>query len=95
MHKHNSLHILRVDSSAQREQSITRKLGNEVVHRLMREHPGASLTVRDLADPIDFIDADWVRANLADPGERNEQQTAALVGSDRLVQELDAADVIV
>lgn len=34
MHKQNGLHILRVDSSVQREQSITRKLGDEVVRRL-------------------------------------------------------------
>jgi len=95
MHKHERFHILRVDSSVQRDQSITRKLGDEVVRRLMQEHPAATLTVRDLADPIDFIDADWVRANLTDPAERHEQQRAALAESDRLVEELDAADVIV
>jgi len=95
MHKHNRFRILRVDSSVQREQSITRKLGDEVVRRLLREHPGATLTVRDLADPIDLIDADWVRANLTDPAERHQQQRAALADSDRLVAELDAADVVV
>jgi len=95
MHKHNSFHILRVDSSVQREHSITRKLGDEVVRRLLREHPEATLTVRDLADPIDLIDADWVHANLTDPAERHEQQRAVLADSDRLVEELDAADVVV
>jgi FMN-dependent NADH-azoreductase len=95
MRRHNSLHILRVDSSAQREQSITRKLGDELVRRLMREHPEARLTVRDLADPIGFIDADWVHASLTHPAERHEQQRIALAESDRLVEELDAADVIV
>jgi FMN-dependent NADH-azoreductase len=95
MHKRNPFHILRVDSSVQRECSITRNLGDEVVRRLMREHPQATLTVRDLADPIDFIDADWVRANLTDPAERHPQQRAVLADSDRLVEELDAADVVV
>ena len=40
MHKHNSLHILRVDSSAQREQSITRKLGSEVDARVAKLEAG-------------------------------------------------------
>jgi FMN-dependent NADH-azoreductase len=95
MHKHNRFHILRVDSSVQRDQSITRKLGDEVVRRLLREHPGATLTIRDLTDPIDFIDADWVRANLTDPDERHEHQRVTLAASDRLVEELDEADVVV
>ena len=49
MRRHNGLHILRVDSSVQREKSITRKLGDAVVCRLMREPPEGRLTVRDLA----------------------------------------------
>jgi FMN-dependent NADH-azoreductase len=36
-----------------------------------------------------------VRANLTDPAERREQQHARLDVSDRLVAELDAADVVV
>ncbi len=95
MHKHERFHILRVDSSVQRDQSITRKLGDEVVRRLMQEHPAATLTVRDLADSIELIDANWVRASLTDPAKRHEQQRAALAESDRLVEELDAADVVV
>jgi len=95
MPERNGFRILRVDSSVQRKQSITRKLGDEVVRRLMRQHPQARLTVRDLADPIDLIDADWVHANFTDPAERQERQRAALAGSDRLVAELDAADVVV
>jgi len=95
MRNRESFHILRIDSSVQREHSITRKLGNEVVRRLMLEHSDATLTVRDLADPIELIDADWVRANFTDPAVRHEQQRITLAGSDRLVEELDAADAIV
>ena len=95
MRNHGCFHILRVDSSVRREQSITRKLGNEVVRRLMRDHPGATLTVLDLADPVDLIDADRVGASLTDPAERQEQQHTTLASSDRLVEELDAADAVV
>ena len=90
-----SLHILRIDSSVQREQSITRKLGNEVVRRLLLEYPNATLTLRDLADPVDLIDADWVHANLTDPAKRQVKQRTTLFGSDRMVEELDVADVVV
>ena len=95
MPEHNGCRILRVDSSVQRKHSVKRKLGDEVVRRLLLQHPQARLTVRNLADPVDLIDADWVHANLTDPAERDAQQRAALAGSDRLVAELDAADVVV
>lgn len=95
MHKPVSFNILRIDSSAERTHSITRKLGDEVIRRLLQENPHATVTVRDLADPVDFIDADWVHANLTDPAARNLAQRDVLAESDRLVQELDAADVIV
>jgi len=95
MHKQASFNILRVDASARRDRSITRRLGDEVLRRLLTEHPEAVVTVRDLADPVDFIDEQWVSANLTDPAARDAQQRAALAASDRLVQELEAADTIV
>jgi len=95
MHKQANFNILRIDASARREHSITRKLGDEVLRRLVQEHPEADVTVRDLADPVDFIDEQWVSANLTDPAARDAQQQAALTASDRLLAELDAADAIV
>jgi FMN-dependent NADH-azoreductase len=95
MHEQHRFNILRIDASAQRDDSITRQLGDEVVQRLLQEHPQATVTLRDLADPVGFIDDKWVQANLTDPAARNAQQRAVLGTSDRLVRELIAADVIV
>ena len=63
MHKQGSFHILRIDCSAQRALSIRRKPGDEVLRRLTQEHPATTLMVRDLADPIDFTDADWAEVS--------------------------------
>jgi FMN-dependent NADH-azoreductase len=90
-----NLNILRIDASARRTQSVSRSLGDELVRRLMQESPGARLTRRDLADPVPLVDADWVRANLADPDQRDARQIAKLSVSDWLVKELDLADVVV
>jgi len=95
MHKQARFNILRIDASARRERSITRRLGDEVLRRLLQEHPEADVTVRDLADPVDFVDEQWVSANLVDPAARDAQQRAVLAASDRLVKELEAADAIV
>jgi FMN-dependent NADH-azoreductase len=95
MHERNTFSILRIDSSARREHSVTRRLGDEVIRRLLHEHPGAAITTRELSDPVDLIDERWVHANLTDPAQRNAQQRRVLADSDRLLQELDAADAVV
>lgn len=95
MRDQGGFNILRIDASARRDHSITRQLGDTVTRRLLREHPQAAVTRRDLAEPVGFIDADWVQANLTDPAARDARQRAVLDRSDRLVRELDAADVIV
>jgi FMN-dependent NADH-azoreductase len=87
--------ILKIDSSASNTNSITRKLGDEVIRRLTQEHPGAELIERDLSKGIELLDESWVQANLTNPAERNQEQQEVLVYSDQLVEELSSADVIV
>ncbi len=86
--------ILRIDSSARRDGSVTRQLGDEVVQRLQRVHPGSELVVRELGGDTDFLDERWVAANLTAPEQRDSSQQAVLAASDKLVRELDSADVI-
>ncbi len=86
--------ILRIDSSARRSNSITRQLGDEVIRRLQHVHPDAGLIVRELSEGIDFLDEQWVQANLTDPAKRDPSQQEVLAASDALVRELDAADVV-
>lgn len=84
--------VLRIDSSARQEGSVSRALADRVVDRL-----GAGRVIhRDLAEtPLPQIDAAWVAANFTPAAERTPGQRAALAASDALIAELRAADVVV
>ena len=56
----NETRILRIDSSARKQDSISRKLGDEVIRRLKRAHPAAVLIKRDVSAGLGFIDELWV-----------------------------------
>lgn len=86
--------ILRVDSSARTDGSITRALSQSLAAHLAG--PDGEVTVRDLAaQPPAFVDEPWVGANFTAPEARTEGQRAVLAASDALVEELEAADQIV
>ena len=84
-------HILRIDSSARTEGSISRSLADTVIAR----HKDATVTTRDLADGIPHLDAAWTRATFTPADARSSQDTAALALSDQIVAEVQAADLIV
>jgi FMN-dependent NADH-azoreductase len=86
--------ILRVDSSSSRGDSITRRLGDEVIRRLKQTYPGADLIERDLSGGIGFPSEIWVQANLTGPADRTQAQKDVLSGSDQLVRELEMSDVV-
>ncbi len=92
--KPSAINILRVDSSARRHASVTRRLADQLVARLLADQPG-QVVVRDLAAGLPFIDADWVAANFTEADARDADMRAALALSDRLVGEVMAADVLV
>ena len=83
--------VLRVDASMRHDGSITRQLTDQVVGKFQ----GAQVVTRDLTAGIDLIDETWIGANFTDPGDRTDDQKATLAGSDALVAELKAADVVV
>jgi FMN-dependent NADH-azoreductase len=87
--------ILRIDSSASYSDSVTRRLGDEVIRRIKQEHPGAELIERNLSNGIQFLNEKWVHASLTNPVERNQEQQEVLADSDQLVKELNSADTIV
>jgi len=88
-----SLRVLRVDSSARIEGSITRQLADRLIDGLQKRLPDLTVTRRNVAQGLPFVDADWVDANLTDPDARIAEQSLALAGSDALVAEVMAADV--
>jgi len=91
-----NLKVLRVDSRARSEGSMSRRVADELIGQLREREGAVQLRVRDLAvEAPSFVDADWVDANFTPPEQRNEEQKAALAESDDLVSELQDADVIV
>lgn len=92
----NTLKVLRIDSSARREGSVTQRVADALIAQLERSEGPIELRVRDLASETPrLLDADWIGANFTPEEERSESQRAVLAGSDALVAELKAADVLV
>lgn len=89
----SSLNVLRVDASARREDSLTRTLADRMIAGLRRHAPALTVTRRDVAQGLQFVDADWVHANFTDPDARSAAQRHTLAGSDALVAEAMHADV--
>ena len=87
--------ILRIDSSASLDDSVTREIGDEVVRRLVAQQPTASVVNIDLARGMPHIDADWIGANFTPAGQRDQRQLARLAASDDAITALQRADAIV
>ena len=87
--------ILRIDSSARYENSVSRQLTNELIARLKRQHPNATVIVRDVAKGLPFVNEAMVRAYNTSTEERSPEQKSLLQVSDALVEELTNADIVV
>ncbi len=84
--------VLRIDSSANTETSVTRAMTDRIIAQL----DDTDVTIRDLAhDPLPQITHTWAEARTTPEAERSAAQIAALVQSDKLVAELMNADTIV
>ncbi|WP_102109511.1 FMN-dependent NADH-azoreductase [Oceaniglobus roseus] len=84
--------ILRIDSSANLETSVTRRLTDRVIDRF----DGARVTTRDLArEPLPQITGTWAVARATPAADRSPEHVEALRQSDALVAELQDADVVV
>lgn len=84
-------HILRIDASARRQNSISRDLTNQIVEKLSPE----TVTTRDLAQGIALLDEAWIGANFTPVDARTAEQAQRLALSDALVAEVQAADTLV
>jgi len=91
----SSLRVLRVDASGRAVGSVTRGLADLLIEGLRDRVADLSLTRRDLARGLPFVDAAWIGANFTDPDARDAAQREALAGSDALVREVVEADVLV
>lgn len=92
-----SLTLLHIESSAQvASRSLTRQLGARFLAEWRAAHPEARVIRRDLAtDPVEPVDADWIAAAFTRPDERTPAMRERLALSDRLIDEIESADLIV
>ncbi|MEM7780524.1 MAG: NAD(P)H-dependent oxidoreductase [Pseudomonadota bacterium] len=88
--------ILHISASIRSdEESVSRKLGQDLTDRLAAAS-GASVTTRDLAaQDLPLISEDRFGANLTPAEERTPEQAELAAISDTLIAELQAADTIV
>ena len=83
--------VLNIQASGRQQGSITRELSNEALGALN----ATEIVNRDLAEGVPFVNEAWIGANFTAANERTDQQRALLEYSDNLVDELEAADVLV
>lgn len=89
------MNILRIDASARREQSISRRLGDEVEQRLINGRDDVRVTRRELADALPLPNDTWVRAKGTPDDKRSKELLAALELSFALIDEVKAADALI
>ena len=88
--------ILQINSSARVEGANSTRLANTVTARLQAKHPGATVTVRDLAvTPHPVLDAAALGALFTPADQRTPEQAARVAIDDALIAEVQAHDAIV
>lgn len=90
------MNILHITSSPRGEASYSNRVAAQVIAELKSRANGATVTTRDLArNPLPHIDDDFVAATKSAAGPQTDAQRAQLATSDKLVDELLAADMVV
>ncbi|MEL7128401.1 MAG: NAD(P)H-dependent oxidoreductase [Pseudomonadota bacterium] len=90
-----SLSILNVQASGRRTHSVSRSLSDEVIAALGTGGADLKVIQRDLLDGIPFVDENWIGANFTPIEQRTAEQSATLAFSDQLIEEVEAADVLI
>lgn len=88
--------LLQINSSLFSNQGQSSLLANRFVAGWQADHPEGQVIMRDLAsEPIPHLDGERFSAFLSKPESRTAQQQAVVDFSDRLIDELKSADVLV
>ncbi|CAE7200845.1 azoR2 [Symbiodinium necroappetens] len=87
--------ILRLDTSARAARSITRHLADAFIDAWIAELPESRVTRRDLGrTPPPHVSEEWIAAAFTPQNERTSTMRDALAESDRMIDELAAADLV-
>lgn len=88
--------VLIVESSARQQGSISRQLTAEFIAQWKAAHPADEVMVRDLAqETVPHLDSDLLGGWMKPADQQSDAERAALDRSNRLTEELLAADVLV
>ncbi|MGB3456616.1 MAG: NAD(P)H-dependent oxidoreductase [Litorimonas sp.] len=90
----DTLNILRVDSSARHEGSVSRELADIYIDSLAKDRD-VRVETRDVSDALPVVTESWIGASFTPEDDRTPAQADALSLSDRLVGELERADLVV
>lgn len=92
----NSKKILQLNSSIMGEQSYSRKLGNAVIEKIQEKYPQSKVEQLDLvASNIPHLTFETFQAMFTPLESQTEQTRQKLHLSDKLVEQLFSADIIV
>lgn len=87
--------LLHINSSVRSEGSVSRKLTAEFIAKWKAAHPADRIVERDLAaNPVPHLTEQMMGAFFTPTEQRTAEQARVIALSDELVQELQAADVI-
>lgn len=89
------LNVLEISASGRSEQSVSRMLTQDIVDALERGADEIEVVRRDLSAGVAFVDGAWIGANFTAEEQRSQEQRTILATSDRLVDEVKRADVLV
>jgi len=88
--------LLHIDASAQTDLSISRQLSAAFVSTWLEQNPNDTVIRRDLSKtPPGFVTQEWIAACFTPEADRTPEMHEALVESDELIAELEAADIVV
>src|SRR5712664_1600906 len=88
-------HILLITSSP-RQASYSTKVAHTLAEQLALREPGSTIAIRDLTrEPLPHIDDSFAAARDVPPDSLTPGQKASLALSDKLLEELFAADSII
>jgi FMN-dependent NADH-azoreductase len=91
-----AMNILQINSSARREASHSTRLASRIVQRLREADPEATLTVHDLdVAPHPVLDEAALGALFTPSARRTPEQAARVALDDALIEQIQAADVVV
>lgn len=88
--------LLKIQTSLFQSGGQSSQLTDQLAERWLAAHPGAEITTRDLvAEPVPHLTLERFQSFISDAADRSPEQQAIVDYSDKLIEEIRQADVLV